>query len=233
MGYTFPVPMGRNPLANSRQAQYILLRSRAYYQQIVHQTTHSLARSFLEIDANYKQFRTAARLRQAAAKRLDAQRAYYEEGRITVDRYLDAISQYATAVATEAQYRATYNISIVALEEAKGTLLAYDSIAVAEGPRPRKAYIQARDIQNGGGQSHIKPDGPIKPDQRVKIASFVDEPKGVKASPIKAEGSSDVKAATPPKARTWTFSFSIGGTNSLQIKGTITSGEGTPAPDDH
>ena len=110
--------------------------SRAYLQQVVHQTTHSLARFFLEIDANYKQFKTASRLRAAAALRLESQRAYYEEGRITIDRFLDAVSQYATAVATEAQYKTTYNISIVALEEAKGTLLAYDNIAVAEGPHP-------------------------------------------------------------------------------------------------
>jgi outer membrane protein TolC len=164
VGFTLQMPLGmRYPLANTRQAQYILLRSRAYLQQVVHQTTHSLARFFLEIDANYKQFKTASRLRAAAAQRLDAQRAYYEEGRITIDRFLDAVSQYATAVATEAQYKTTYNISIVALEEAKGTLLAYDNIAVAEGPQPRKAYIQARDIQNAHKQHHILPDGPMMP----------------------------------------------------------------------
>jgi outer membrane protein TolC len=164
VGFTFQMPLGmRYPLANARQAQYVLLRARAYLQQIVHQTTHSLARFFLEIDANYKQFKTASRLRAAAAQRLDAQRAYYEEGRITIDRFLDAVSQYATAVATEAQYKTTYNISIVALEEAKGTLLAYDNIAVAEGPHPRKAYIQARDIQEGHRQRHIPPDGPMMP----------------------------------------------------------------------
>ena len=162
VGFTFQMPLGmRSPLANTRQAQYILLRQRAYLQQIVHQTTHSLARFFLEIDANYKQFKTASRLRAAAAQRLDAQRAYYEEGRITIDRFLDAVSQYATAVATEAQYKTTYNISIVALEEAKGTLLAYDNIAVAEGPHPRKAYIQARDIQNAHRKLPIPPDGPM------------------------------------------------------------------------
>ena len=132
------MPLGmRAPLANARQAQYTLLRQRAYLQQIVHQTTHSLARFFLEVDANYKQFKTASRLRAAAAQRLEAQRAFYEEGRITIDRYLDAVSQYANAVAQEAQFKTTYNISIVALEEAKGTLLAYDNIAVAEGPAAR------------------------------------------------------------------------------------------------
>src|SRR5262249_6132229 len=164
VGFTFQVPLGmRAPLANTRQAQYALLRSRAYLQQVVHQTTHSLARFFLEIDANYKQFKTASRLRSAAAQRLEAQRAYYEEGKIAIDRFLDAVSQYATAVATEAQYKTTYNISIVALEEAKGTLLGYDNIAVAEGPQPRKAYIQARDIQDAHRQHHIPPDGPMMP----------------------------------------------------------------------
>ncbi len=181
-GFTFQAPLGmRSPLANTRQAQYILLRARAYLQQVVHQTTHSLARFFLEIDANYKQFKTASRLRAAAAQRLDAQRAYYEEGRITIDRFLDAVSQYATAVATEAQYKTTYNVSICALEEAKGTLLAYDNIAVAEGPHPRKAYVQARDIQDAHKQFHILPDGPQVP--KTQVGPLNPDPIDEKAPP--------------------------------------------------
>lgn len=162
VGFNFSMPLGmRSPLANTRNAQYILLRQRAYLQQVVHQTVHSLARFFLEVDANYKQFKTASRLRAAAAERLAAQRAYYEEGRITIDRFLDAVSQYAQAVAQEAQFKTTYNISIAALEEAKGTLLAYNNISVAEGPQPRKAYIQARDIQDSHKKLPIQPDGPV------------------------------------------------------------------------
>ena len=164
VGLTFTAPIGfRAPLANTRQAQYQLLRQRAFLQQIVHQTTHSLARFFLEVDANYKQFRTAQRLRAAAQQRLEAQRAFYDEGRITIDRLLDAVSQYANAIATEAQYKTSYNTSIAALEEAKGTLLAYDNIAVAEGPSPRKAYIQAKDQRAGHGQFHVPLDGSYKP----------------------------------------------------------------------
>ena len=79
--------------------------------------------------------RLASRLRAAAALRLESQRVYYDEGRITIDRFLDAVSQYATAVATEAQYKTAYNISIVALEEAKGTLLEHEQITVVEGPK--------------------------------------------------------------------------------------------------
>src|SRR5206468_12256886 len=118
IGLNLQMPIGmRAPLANVRTSQYALLRERAFLQQIVHQTTHSLARFFLEVDANYKQFKTASRFRAAAAQRLEAQRAFYEEGRITIDRYLDAVSQYASAVASEAQFKTSYNISIVALEE--------------------------------------------------------------------------------------------------------------------
>jgi outer membrane protein TolC len=196
LGFTFQMPLGmRSPLANTRQAQYVLLRSRAYLAQVVHQTTHSLARFFLEIDANYKQFKTASRLRAAAAQRLDAQRAYYEEGRITIDRFLDAVSQYATAVATEAQYKTTYNISIVALEEAKGTLLAYDNIAVAEGPNPRKAYIQAKDIQAAHRQLPISPDGPAYPPRPVGPA--VPDPT-ISNPPRNAEGPTNTAPLPAP-----------------------------------
>ena len=96
------------------------------------QKTHSLARFFLEVGASYRRFETAARLRGAAAGRLDAQRAYYKEGRITVDRFMDAISQYVTSVVVEWQYKCIYNIALTNLSEAKGTLLADREIAVIE-----------------------------------------------------------------------------------------------------
>jgi hypothetical protein len=248
----YPMAAGRNPLANTRQAQYALIRSRAHYRQIVHQTTHSLARFFLELDANYKQFQTATRMRKAAAQRLDAQRAYYEEGRITIDRFLDAVGQYTTAVATEAQYQTAYNISILALEEAKGTLLAHDNIVVAEGPRPRKPLPQAvktRDVVKADGTVESTwPAAPVKtapaqpatadrangipskPDKTVTTASFeVEKPKEVKVPPAGVGCPSEAaKTATMPKGKTWTFSFSIGGADPLQIEGTITSSEGAP-----
>ncbi|MBX6313874.1 MAG: TolC family protein, partial [Isosphaeraceae bacterium] len=164
LGFVFQMPLGfRGPLANARQAQYALLRQRAFLQQVVHQTTHLLARFFLEVDANYKQFKTAGRLKQAALQRLEAQRAFYENGTITIDRYLDAVNRWANAVAQEADFKSRYNTSIAVLEEAKGTLLAYDNIALSEGPQPAKAYIQARDQQAGHNQHPVPPNGPYRP----------------------------------------------------------------------
>lgn len=164
VGFQFAMPLGmRAPMANVRNNQYQLLRQRAFLQQVVHQTTHSLARFFLEVDANYKQFKVAGRFRAAAAQRLNVQQAQYEVGRITIDRYLDSVSQWASAVAQEAQFKTSYNTSIVALEEAKGTLLAYDNIAVNEGPSPKKAYMQAKDQQSAHRILPIPPNGPYHP----------------------------------------------------------------------
>ncbi len=152
-GLTFQMPIGyRGPLANTRFSQYTLLQQRAYLQQLVHQTSHQLARFFLEVDTNYKLFKTASRLKAAALQRLEAQKAFYENGTITIDRYLDAVNRWASAVAQEADFKNRYNTAIAALEETKGTLLAYDNIALAEGPWPEKAYIQARDQQEGHRQ---------------------------------------------------------------------------------
>ncbi|WZO97928.1 TolC family protein [Isosphaeraceae bacterium EP7] len=197
VGLTFQMPLGfRGPLANTRSAQYSLLRQRAYLQQIVHQTTHSLARFFLEVDANYKQFRTARNVREAAAERLDAQRAFYEEGRILIDRYLDAVSQYANAVATEAQYKTSYNTSIVALEEAKGTLLAYNNIAVAEGPYPRRAYQQARDQQGAHRRLSVPGDGPYTPEPVV--GPVIPDPVPTQAPPTEGVPSGTVPPLPAP-----------------------------------
>ena len=198
VGLTFSAPIGfRAPLAATRQAQYQLLRQRAFLQQIVHQTTHSLSRFFLEVDANYKQFRTAERLRAAAQLRLEAQRAFYEEGRITIDRLLDAVSQYANAIAQEAQYKTSYNTSIAALEEAKGTLLAYDNIAVAEGPSPRKAYIQARDQRAGHGQFRVPLDGSYRPAPGQRPAAARHGPP--RTSPPTSTAR-DPRPASPPRS---------------------------------
>ena len=173
IGGRFMMPKGfRVPLANTRQAQYQLLRKRATLQQIIHETTHSLARFFLEVDANYKQFRTARRLNLAAKERLEAQRTFYDEGRVTLDRLLDAIGQRADAVAQEARYLAGYNTSLATLEESKGTLLAYDGVEIADGPSPRKAYIQAKDREVAPAAFEAPAEAPVPVAPRPGARTF-------------------------------------------------------------
>jgi hypothetical protein len=176
-------------------------RQRAILRQVVHQTTHSLARFFLEIDANHKQFQTARKLREQAQAYLDQARASFEQGKtgFGIDRVLDAIVKYADAVAQEAQYKSTYNTCIAMLEEAKGTLLAECRIVVLD-PSPR------------GIDSEVKP------------ASFTPPPDAAPAPPRPEARPSP----SPAGARVIRYDISLeGGPAPIQLKGTVSIG--TPA----
>jgi hypothetical protein len=217
-----PMGTGRSPLANTRQAQYILLRSRAYEQQVIHQTTHSLARFFLEVETSYKQYRQAQRALAAAAGRLDAQRSAYKDGHLAIDRLLEAIGQYAKTMAQETQHLSTYNVALASLSEAKGTLLADRNIIVATGPRRSQSWHAAT----------------AKLDDRATVTSFKllpDEeqglrPTGLKLSSLTTESRGKTPsfepmtgaAGTAAAAKSWTFSITIGGSPSFQVKGTVT-----------
>jgi hypothetical protein len=97
-------------------------------------------------DDDYRRYQQAKRHRIEAARRLEARKAWYEEGRITADRYIDAIGQHAEAVATEAYRASMYNLSIAALGEAKGTLLADRFILVIDQPlRMPKNWVDGPD----------------------------------------------------------------------------------------
>jgi hypothetical protein len=118
--------------SDARHACSALQRQQTSLQHVISQTTHALARAVLEVEANHGQLQTAARLRAAAAQRLDAQRAFYEEGRIPIDRYLDAVSQQAAAASQEAQFQTAYNVALASLEEARGTLLDARQVTVED-----------------------------------------------------------------------------------------------------
>jgi RNA polymerase sigma factor (sigma-70 family) len=206
-----------------------LKRRQESLKQVIHETTHSLARFFLGLDANFKQFKTASRLRQASASRLEAQQAYYKEGRSTIDRLMDAVAQNATAVATEAQYKSTFNTSIVALEEAKGTLLEFKQIALAAGPNaadPAGPAAVTRDRAvtrtTYGPPSPTPPPAVSGPPPPSPI-----QPDGPPGEPtaIRPELASPPAAAA---AKTVTFQFTVGiGSNPIEIRGSFTV---TPAP---
>ncbi len=125
----------RRALANTRQCQYTLLRAKEFQVQVVQQSTQSLKRAIGEVDSGFGRFTKAKHLRIAALMRLKAQRAYYDEGRITADRYLDAVEQYATLVANEHHHLAAYNSALTFVSECKGTLLEDRDIIVAERSR--------------------------------------------------------------------------------------------------
>jgi hypothetical protein len=206
--------------------------------QVIRQKTQTLAGIMLAVDASYEQYQIAKALGEATARRWDAQRADYEEGRIMVDRVLDALSRHTAAVAAETECLATYNIALAGLAEAKGTLLAEDGIVIADLAVPPAGSTRAST-------------GKAKGDHQAKTASFEPEKSQGMVVP-RIETSRDCPAATEARdacceinaerarteasaqPKTWTFSISIGSAKPLQIKGTITAaGADQPAPASH
>jgi len=131
IGFTIPLPLStRSPLANTRSAQYQLLRVRSRKQQLIHESTHTLARYFLKVQAIQRQLKSAARLRKTTIERVDDEGAAYREGKTLLHRRLEDISRSCSATATEAEYQQSYGDSILGLQEAKGTLLDDQGIVI-------------------------------------------------------------------------------------------------------
>jgi hypothetical protein len=199
-----------------------LERANSYTKQVIQEATSSLSQFFLEIDAIHKQFMTARRLKAAAALRLESQRAFFEEGRITIDRYLDAVNQHAVAIAVEAQYKTAYNQSIVALEEAKGTLLEHDLITVVEGPKSGVSIASVPDFAVKG--AWYEPPAASKRSARNPRA-----PQGPAASPPAPRthtGKAQVKAESANSNRggkTYSFQLTVGfASKPVEIRGSFT-----------
>ncbi len=116
-------------------AKAALDEQKALHDQAVQAATRSLARSFANVEAEHKSLQTAQRLAVAAQQGLAAQRAFHGEGRITIDRLLDAITQYANTVAQEGLYASSYNTSLAAFEEDRGTILPYEGVQIIPPPQ--------------------------------------------------------------------------------------------------
>lgn len=192
-------------------------------ESLVRWTTHELARRFLEVDASYKQFAKAGRLRRAATQRLEAQHAFYEEGRITIDRYLDAASQYASALAQEARYRAAYNIAIVAWLEAEGTLLAWDHIIIADS-QGRVGPDQPRPAPAAAPAPSASPRPDAAPANSAAPASRTAPTTAASPAPILAPDAVKRSAELPPGTeggKQMEFDFTIDLIRPVRVRGTL------------
>lgn len=180
----------------------------AIAERVISNATHSLARYILELDSNYKQFKTASLQRRAAAQRLETERLFWEEGRRAAGRYLDAVGKYVDAVVTEAQCKMAYNFSIAAFEEAKGTLLEYDKVVVVEPP----AHTTFADNRQPNETVLESPPASVMPPTPAPPAISQGRDTGANLSPdAKADG------------KTYSFQFTIGaGPRPVEIRGSFT-----------
>jgi outer membrane protein TolC len=140
----FTMPIGfRRALSAVRHHQLLLARERAVLQDQELEVSHQLADAVRDVDLNYGVAQTNFNRRAAAEDEVEAVETLYEVGQIVIDRVLDA--QARQAEAESAYYRSLidYNRAIMRLHFAKGSLLEYNGVYLAEGPWPGKAYFDA------------------------------------------------------------------------------------------
>lgn len=110
--------------------------------KLIHRKTHDLARYFLEVGANFKQFQTATKLQAEALTNLEALRSDYDRRGIDVGVYLEAVDRWTRAVSQSADFKARYNTSIASFGRAKGTLLDHDQVTLIPAHTSPKTPVQ-------------------------------------------------------------------------------------------
>ena len=130
-----PPSMGRGPIPTVRSSQYRLLRFRESLEHTVEASTHAVFDRVWSVSDTYTRYHKHVTERDEAAKHMEKDRKYYDNGRITPDLYLDAVAKLAQREIDVADAMAEYNTALSVLEELKGTLLESWSINVVEPPQ--------------------------------------------------------------------------------------------------
>ncbi|MCB9920777.1 MAG: TolC family protein [Planctomycetaceae bacterium] len=134
LGIEVATPVGnRVGHAAVRHAELQLARERAIYDETERTISHELRAAFTELDRAYAVTRSRYNQRVASFIRLRAERLRNERGQTDLDLVLSAQRQ---AVESEINYHRAltdYNVALVDVHYARGTLLDYLDVSLAEG----------------------------------------------------------------------------------------------------
>jgi len=147
-GLQFSMPLGfRRAMANMRNVRLQIAREQAILRDEEEQVAFELSNSMADADRAFTLVQTNLNRRQAAKEQVAAVQAAYDVGRATLD--LLVRTQQVRAQAETAFFRSVtdYALAIKNIHVAKGSLLDYDGVGLAEGPWPAEAYLQAEKIQ--------------------------------------------------------------------------------------
>ena len=144
-GLQAEIPLGfRKEHAGVRNAQLTIARQKTVLREMELEISHQVAAALRQVDLNNTLINTNFNRRNAAKRGVEAVQAAYDAGTLTINVLLD--QQRRLAEAEVEFYRAivSYNLSIMDVHFRKGSLLEYNSVFLAEGPWPGKAYFDAR-----------------------------------------------------------------------------------------
>ncbi|MCO6455262.1 MAG: TolC family protein, partial [Pirellulaceae bacterium] len=144
VGLELTTPVGnRIGHAAVRNAELQLLRERSVFDQMQLRVSADLRSAFTELDRAFVVSKSNYNRRTASFIRLQAERDRNEKGRARLDLVLDAQRQ---AVLAESEfYRAIvdYNVALLNMHWARGTLLDSHRVHLAEGPWSPEAHASA------------------------------------------------------------------------------------------
>jgi len=149
LGAQLTVPLGfRRALANMRNAQLNLARERAILAEQEQQIQHELSNAIGELDRAFVLTQTNLDRTLAARTQVQAVTDAFDVGRVTFDVVVQARASEVDAATAYYRSVVDYMLAIKNTHYQKGTLLEFDGVTLGEGPWPRRAYVQARQLRN-------------------------------------------------------------------------------------
>jgi outer membrane protein TolC len=148
LGAQLTVPIGfRRALSNMRNAQLNLARERAILAEQEQQIQHELSNAIGELDRAFVLSQTNLDRTLAARTQVQAVTDAFDVGRVTFDVVVQARASEVDAATAYYRSVVDYMLAIKNTHFQKGTLLEFDGVTLGEGSWPRRAYVQARNLQ--------------------------------------------------------------------------------------
>ncbi len=146
LGIRLNVVLGsRDANAALRTAQLNLARSYIVLKNQELKAERFLAAAYQNLFSSYRQIEANREQRVALAEQLKGLYARFQAGKDSLITILTAQQQFASALSAEYTAIANYNIAIAAIQYAKGSLMQYDSVMMADGALPNCILERATD----------------------------------------------------------------------------------------
>ncbi|MBW3596977.1 MAG: hypothetical protein KY475_06845 [Planctomycetes bacterium] len=196
----------RRELSRIRHQQLLLAESKAILEDLELTVLHRVTNAIVNTDAEYHLAQAAFNRWVATRDELLSRTAEIEEGRAAYDvAYFDAVRRHTDAQREYYQRLVNYNKAIADVHLAKGSLLEYDGVCLAEGPWPKKAYWDALGHARRRDASHYLDYGVSRPSviSRGPVSQTMQgphdgpAPEGAYGVPTPAEPQGEV-IPTPP-----------------------------------
>jgi outer membrane protein TolC len=156
LGIRLDVPIGtRDAYSAVRVAQLNLARSFIILKNQETKAESFLASVYQQVFNYHRQIEANRERRQALADQLRGLYARIQAGKDPLITILDAQRQFAESLRSEHDAIANYNIAIAGMQYAKGTIMQYNNVHIAEGPLPNCVLTRAADHFRQRGEGHV------------------------------------------------------------------------------